>query len=162
MSEGIRYCQSCGRELGDRMIDGKPRRHCDSCDLTVFLDPKVAAVVLALVDGKLVLVRREMEPQIGRWAFPSGYVDRGESVEDAAVREFKEETGLDARLERLIGVYSDTDSPVVLVVYQAAVVGGSLRAGHDATDAALFDPDRLPPLPFPHDDRILADWRTLA
>ncbi len=161
MNEGVRFCQLCGRELGDRLVDGKTRRHCAPCGLTVFLDPKVAAVVLALVDGKLVLVRREMEPQIGRWAFPSGFVDRGESVEDAAIREFKEETGLDARLERLIGVYSDTDSPVVLVVYQAAVVVGSLQAGHDATDAALFDPDRLPPLPFPHDDRILADWRAL-
>jgi 8-oxo-dGTP diphosphatase len=157
MNEGIRYCQLCGRELGARMIDGKPRRHCHR-----FLDPKVAAAVLALVDGKLVLVKRGTEPQIGRWAFPSGFVDRGEAVEDAAVREFREETGLDARLERLIGVYSATGSPVVLVVYKASVVGGTLQAGHDTTDAALFDPERLPPLPFPHDDRILADWRALA
>ena len=161
MNEGIRFCQICGRGLVDRMIDGRPRRHCDSCDHTVFLDPKVAAVVLALVDGKLVLVRRGTEPQMGRWAFPSGFVDRGEAVEDAAVREFKEETGLDARLERLIGVYSDTGSPVVLVVYRAEVVGGNLQAGHDAADTALFDPDSLPALPFPHDDRILADWRAL-
>ena len=162
MEQGIRYCQSCGRGLVDRPVDGKTRRHCDPCGQTVFLDPKVAAVVLALVDGKLVLVRRGIEPQIGRWAFPSGFVDRGEAVHDAAVREFKEETGLDARLERLIGVYSDTGSPVVLVVYRATVVGGTLQAGHDASDAALFDPDRLPDLPFPHDDRILADWRALS
>ena len=126
------------------------------------MDPKVAAVVLALVDGKLVLVRRGIEPELGRWAFPSGFVDRGEAVEDAAVREFKEETGLDARPERLVGVYSSTDSPVVLVVYEATIVGGRLEAGHDAADAALFDPDDLPRLPFPHDDRILADWRALA
>ena len=140
MNERIRFCQACGRGLVDRTIDGKPRRHCDHCGRTVFLDPKVAAVVLALVDEKLVLVKRGMEPQIGRWAFPSGFVDREESVEDAAVREFKEETGLDARLERLIGVYSATGSPVVLVVYKAEVVGGTLQAGHDAADAALFDP----------------------
>ena len=162
MNERIRFCQSCGRGLVDRNVDGKTRRHCDHCGQTVFLDPKVAAVVLALVDGKLVLVRRGIEPQIGRWAFPSGFVDRGEAVEDAAIREFKEETGLDARLERLIGVYSDTGSPVVLVVYKAEVVGGAMQAGHDATDAALFDPEGLPPLPFPHDDRILADWRALS
>ena len=161
MDERIRFCQVCGRELVDRTIDGKPRRHCDHCDRTVFLDPKVAAVVLALIDGKLVMVKRGMEPQIGKWAFPSGFVDREEAVEDAAVREFKEETGLDARLERLIGVYSETGSPVVLVVYKAEVVGGVLQADHDAADAALFDPDRLPDLPFPHDDRILADWKAL-
>lgn len=162
MNEKIGFCQVCGRGLVDRTIDGTPRRHCDDCGLTVFLDPKVAAVVLALVDEKLVMVRRGMEPQIGRWAFPSGFVDRGEAVEDAAVREFKEETGLDARLERLIGVYSATGSPVVLVVYKAEVVGGTLQAGYDAADAALFDPDRLPDLPFPHDERILADWRALG
>ena len=161
MDERIRFCQVCGRGLVDRTIDGKPRRHCDHCDRTVFLDPKVAAVVLALIDGKLVMVKRGMEPQIGRWAFPSGFVDRGEAVEDGAIREFKEETGLDARLERLIGVYSETGSPVVLVVYKAEVVSGVLQAGHDAADAALFDPYRLPDLPFPHDDRILADWRAL-
>ena len=114
MNESIRFCQLCGRGLVDRTIDGRSRRHCDHCNQTVFLDPKVAAVVLALVDGKLVLVKRGIEPQMGRWAFPSGFVDRGEAVEDAAVREFKEETGLDAKLERLIGVYSDTGSPVVL------------------------------------------------
>ena len=162
MNERIQFCQLCGRVLVDRTIDGRSRRHCDNCNQTVFLDPKVAAVVLALVDGKLVLVKRGIEPQMGRWAFPSGFVDRGEAVEDAAVREFKEETGLDAKLERLIGVYSDTGSPVVLVVYKAAVIGGALQAGHDATDAALFDPNRLPPLPFPHDARILADWRALG
>ncbi len=162
MNERIRFCELCGQGLVDRTIDGKPRRHCDECGHTVFLDPKVAAVVLALVDGKLVMVKRGMEPQIGRWAFPSGFVDRGETVEDAAVREFKEETGLDARLERLIGVYSATGSPVVLVVYKAEVVGGTLQAGYDAADAALFDPDGLPDLPFPHDEQILADWRALG
>ena len=130
--------------------------------ITVFLDPKVAAVVLALVGGKLVMVKRGMEPQIGRWAFPSGFVDRGEAVEDAAVREFKEETGLDARLERLIGVYSATGSPVVLVVYKAEVVGGTLQAGYDAADAALFDPDGLPDLPFPHDAQSRLEGAALS
>ena len=162
MNERILFCELCGLGLVDRVIDGMPRRHCDDCGHTVFLDPKVAAVVLALVDEKLVLVKRGIEPQMGRWAFPSGFVDRGEAVEDAAVREFKEETGLDARLKGLIGVYSETGSPVVLVVYKAEVVGGTMQAGHDAAAAALFDPDRLPDLPFPHDDRILADWRALG
>ncbi len=162
MTEEMRFCQACGHELGDRLVDGKPRRHCGGCGRTAFLDPKVAAALLALVDGKLALVKRGIEPALGRWAFPSGFVDRGESVEDAAAREFKEETGLDAKPGRLVGVYSGAGNPVVLVVYEGAVVGGRLEAGHDAVDAALFDPDELPPLPFPHDERILADWRALA
>ena len=103
-----------------------------------------------------------MAPAIGRWAFPSGYVDRGEAVEDAAVREVREETGLDVRLNGFVGLYSSTGGPVVLAAYSAQVVGGELRPGGDAREAALFHPDELPPLPFPHDARILRDWRSLG
>ena len=56
---------------------------------------------------------------------------------------------------------SSTGSPVVLAVYAGDVAGGALKAGHDAADAALFPPDALPPLPFPHDERIVEDWRAL-
>jgi ADP-ribose pyrophosphatase YjhB (NUDIX family) len=127
----------------------------------LFFDPKVAAVVLVSADDKLVLVRRGIEPAIGRWSFPAGYVDRGESVEDAAVREVGEETGLDIQLTSLIGLYSGRGSPVVLAVYSAQVVGGALAPGGDARETALFHPDDLPSLPFPHDDQILDDWRGL-
>ena len=68
----------------------------------VFHDPKLAAAVLVTVDGKLVMVRRGVEPAVGRWAFPSGYVDQGEAVEDAAVREVKEETGLDVLISAFV------------------------------------------------------------
>ena len=98
----------------------------------------------------------------GRWAFPSGYVDRGEAVADAAVREVMEETGLDVRLTAFVGLYSSSGSVVVLAVYSAEVVGGSLRPGGDARETALFDPEALPPLPFPHDDQIIADWRSVT
>ena len=127
----------------------------------MFLDPKVAAVVLVLRDGDLVLVRRGIEPAMGRWSFPSGYVDRGEVVEDAARREVKEETGLDVRLGGFVGLYSMSDSPVVLAVFSAVIIGGQLQAGHDAEGVGTFALEELPPLPFPHDYEILADWKAL-
>ena len=127
----------------------------------VFLDPKIAAVVLVSSDGQLVMVRRGTEPAIGRWSFPSGYVDRGEVVEDGAAREVREETGLDVRLTGFVGLYSGRDSPVVLAVYAADVVGGTLKPGSEVREVALFAPDKLPPLPFPHDDEILRDWSGL-
>ena len=156
------YCQRCGEGLEEKRIEGRMRHHCPSCGHVVFLDPKVAAVAL-VVDGKgLVMVKRGVDPQIGKWAFPSGYVDRGEVVEVAAVREVKEETGLDVALERLIGVYSLEGSTVVLVVYSAHIVGGEVAVGHDALDVKTFTLGELPPLPFPHDGQIMKDWEEHA
>jgi ADP-ribose pyrophosphatase YjhB (NUDIX family) len=145
----------------DKTIERKTRRACPACGFIAFQDPKVAAAVLVLLDGGLVLVRRGVEPARGRWAFPSGYVDRGEVVEDAAVREVIEETGLSVSITGLVGLYSDAGSPVILAVYMADVLGGRLAPGHDADEAATFPLDDLPPLPFPHDDQILRDWRAM-
>ena len=80
-----------------------------------------------------------------------GYVDRGERVEDAAVRETLEETGLHVRLNGLVGLYSETGLHVAVAVYAAEVMCGKLEAGHDAQGAAFFEIGDMPPLPFPHD-----------
>ena len=159
MSDEPKFCESCGGPLERRLIEGVERPYCSPCDRAVFLDPKVAAVVLARCGDKLVMVRRAIEPALGRWSFPSGYVDRGEAVEEAAVREMREETGLEIELDGLIGLYSHRGSVVILASYSARIEGGELRPGTEVTEAALFSPDRLPPLPFPDDDMILRDWR---
>lgn len=159
MAENINYCQRCGGGLSEKEVEQTLRPYCPRCGAVVFLDPKVAAAVVLAKEDKLVLVQRGVEPAMGRWAFPSGYVDRGEVVEEAAVREVKEETGLDAHLHGLVGLYSGNGSPVILAVFSGQATGGPLRAGHDARDVALFDPHDLPPLPFPHDELILRDWR---
>ena len=161
VSGDLSYCQRCGHSLAEKRIENRVRPHCPSCGYVVFLDPKVAALALVSQDGKLVLVRRGIEPAMGRWSFPSGYVDRGEAVEDATVREVREETGLDVRLDGLVGLYSATGSLVVLAAYSAQVIGGTLASGGEVTGVGLFSPEDLPPLPFPHDDQILRDWRAL-
>ncbi len=158
MQREPRFCQYCGEGLKTVKVEGKPRPRCSACGVTVFEDPKLAAVTLVARDGKLALVRRGVEPHLGRWSFPSGFVDRGERVEDAAVRETLEETGLHVRLRGLVGLYSETGRPVALAVYAAEVVCGELAAGHDAQDATFFPIDDIPPLPFPHDQQILRDW----
>ena len=161
MQEQINFCQRCGAALAEKEVEGRARRYCASCGFIVFLDPKVAAAVLVEVDGRLVLVRRGIEPAMGRWAFPSGYVDRGEALEEAAAREVREETGLDVRVTRLVGVYSSPGDAVILAVYAAELVGGSLLAAADAEEVGLFSADELPPLPFPRDYDILRDWRSM-
>ena len=107
MRNEIKFCDRCGDSLANKTVEGKQRQTCTTCGHTVFLDPKLAVVVLVSTEEKLVLVRRAIEPALGHWAFPSGYVDRGETVENAAIREVKEETGLDIKItQRLLGPWA--------------------------------------------------------
>ena len=153
------YCHRCGAVLGKACVAGALRPKCESCGAVVFLDPKVAVVVIASQDSRILMVKRDIDPMMGRWSFPSGYVDRGEVVEDAAVREVREETNVDVSLDALLGVYSRKGAPVVLVAYAASIVGGRPQAGDEAQEVDMFAVDELPPLPFPDDAEIVADWR---
>ncbi len=152
------YCQRCGHALEQRDFEGKPRPTCPSCGLIVFLDPKVAVVVLVTGSDKLLFVQRGAEPQIGKWCFPGGYVDRGEEVRAAARREVREETGLEVEITGLIGVYSLPSNPVIVIAYSGSVTSGALVAGTDAEDAGWFEVDELPELAFPHNVKIIEDW----
>ena len=160
MSSEIIYCQRCASKLAHKEIEDRIRPYCPNCGTIVYIDPKLAVVALVHIDGKLVLVKRGIEPALGSWSFPAGYVDRGEVVEEAAVREVREETGLHVDLDGAIGLYSKTGNQMVLAVYSASVVGGKLGAGPEVQDVGLFSPGELPPLPFPHDYQILEDWQS--
>ena len=124
----------------------------------IYSDPKVAVAAIIPMDGGIVLLKRAIEPQLGKWSFPSGYVDRGEKLEKALEREVLEECGLVVDAVRLVGVYSDEGQAVVLVVYHADVVSGKLMAGDETSDARVFRVDAMPELAFEHDDRIVRDW----
>lgn len=152
------FCHRCGNSLSKTIIDGKERPHCHPCSITIFSDPKVVAAVLVEMDDRLVMIRRANEPGQGLWSFPSGYVDRGEPVETAAIREVREETGLNVSLTGFLGVYSTKNSPVILLVYTGIVKEGHLCPGHDAQEADLFDPNDLPELAFCRDREIIGNW----
>jgi ADP-ribose pyrophosphatase YjhB (NUDIX family) len=150
------FCSRCGSRLAAPTPGTRPR--CASCGRIAYLDPKLAAAAMIGMEDRLVLVRRAIEPAIGKWSFPSGYVDRGEIVEAAVEREVLEETGLRVRTNWLVGLYSQPGNAVVLAVYDVTVVGGELRAGSEALEVGSFDPRGLPELAFAHDARIVADW----
>src|SRR4029453_15338949 len=103
-----RFCPKCGIGLESKALkDGEPPRLvCPGCDYIFYLDPKVAACTICMVDGGIVLLKRGCGPQMGKWVFPGGFVARGESVAAAAVRETKEEINLKASLTGILDVYS--------------------------------------------------------
>jgi 8-oxo-dGTP diphosphatase len=126
----MNYCPRCGEPLVDAFRYGRERRVCEACDYVHFQDPKVAAVVFIARDGEVLLVRRAVDPEGGKWALPAGFIDYGEDPQAAAIREVREETGLEVRITRLID--------------EAAITGGTLTPQDDADRAVFFAPDDIP------------------
>jgi ADP-ribose pyrophosphatase YjhB (NUDIX family) len=141
-----RFCPRCGGDLDKRIVKAtEPKRLvCLNCSFIFYQDPKVVAGTIFTLDGGIVLLKRGVEPAMGKWVFPGGYVDRGESVQDAAVRETREESQMDVRLGALLNVYSYPRSPNVIVVYTASVVGGELAAGDESVEAGVFKQMDIP------------------
>ena len=114
----VLFCVACGARTEAREIEGRPRPVCEACGRVTYVDPKLAVAVLVVRDDLVLLGKRgasTREP--GKWSFPAGFVERGERVEVAAVREGREETGLDLTLGPLVGLFSCEGDPVVLAVY---------------------------------------------
>ena len=141
------FCPMCGGDLEPRSLKTtEPERLvCTRCGFVFYLDPKVAVGTIITNDqSEIVLVRRAIEPGYGKWVFPGGFVDRGEEVHVAAVREAREETGLEVRLERLLNVYSYRGTVPVIIVYTATLVGGCLACDDEGLEARFFAPDAIP------------------
>ena len=141
------FCPLCGGDLELRSI--KPtepsRLVCVRCGFIFYLDPKVAVGTIITDERQhIVLVKRAIEPGYGKWVFPGGYVDRGEPVLTAAVREAREECGLDVRIDRLLNVFSYADRAPVIVVYVATMLGGCLGCDDEGLEARLFDAAEIP------------------
>jgi len=133
---------------------------CSRCDFVFYLNPKVVAGAIPARDGRILLVRRNIEPSKGKWTFPGGFVDWGESVPAAALRETLEETGLIITLDGLVGVYSYPGAPVVVVVYRAQVAGGRPAPNHEIAELAWVRPEEIPwdELAFPSTRDALRDY----
>ena len=145
--EVFRFCPLCGGTLEARLLKtSEPVRPvCTACGFVLYLDPKVAVgTIIEAGDNRIVLVRRAIDPGYGKWVFPGGYVDRGEELPAAAIREAREESGLEVRIDGLVNIYSYAGRTPIIIVYAATAIGGELSVDDECLDAALFGSSELP------------------
>jgi ADP-ribose pyrophosphatase YjhB (NUDIX family) len=160
----IRFCPLCGASLVREPVppDHREQSVCSRCRFVFYLNPKVVAGTIPERDGQVLLTRRSINPGRGLWTFPGGFVDFGESVTDAAMRETLEETGLEVELTGLLNVYTYPGAPVI-IVYRARVTGGTLTpcAENDALEWVRTADIPWDALAFPSTREALREWVAL-
>jgi ADP-ribose pyrophosphatase YjhB (NUDIX family) len=159
--EDVGHCPRC---TAPAEVDFPRSLTCTRCGYRSYWSPEpVACAIPKTEDGRIWLLRRALHEAAGRWTFPGGFVNLGESVEQAALRETLEEIGIEVDLGRLVGVYSRASERNVMVVFEATACG-TARAGDEASEVRLFAPDRLPwdELAFWSTEAALRDYTAAA
>jgi ADP-ribose pyrophosphatase YjhB (NUDIX family) len=164
------YCPRCGTRTRAVQAEGRERDRCDACNKLWYDNAKPCAGALVVQAGRVLLVKRAIEPFFGCWDIPGGFLEADEHPADGARREVFEETGLEVEVGRLLGVYVDTyrpgDEPVfwhysLNFFFMAAVTGGALRPSAESSELCWFGPNELPPMAviaYDNGRRALADW----
>jgi ADP-ribose pyrophosphatase YjhB (NUDIX family) len=150
------FCYVCGRELIERFVEEEDRDRlvCAACGHIHYLNPKIVAGTIPATGTGVWLLRRAIEPRLGAWTFPAGFMEMGETVEEAAARETLEELNMRVTVGRLLNVYSRPAAGTVHIVYLAEPLSEP-SAGKEALEFAHFSRDSIP-----WDD--LAFWSTRA
>lgn len=141
-----KFCPLCRGEFEKkRLLENEPRRLvCKDCRFIFYLDPKLVACTIAETPRGIVLQRRNKNPRKGYWVLPGGFVDRGETLEEAAKREFFEETGLISTIDSLLGNYSYPGEANIIIVYQSRITGGIIRPCHESMSIDEFKREDIP------------------
>ncbi|GBC59803.1 hypothetical protein DENIS_0744 [Desulfonema ishimotonii] len=146
------FCHFCGHTLTDRYWEGRTRRFCERCDRPIYENPVPAACLILLDEAdRLLLVRRSIEPKLGWWCLPGGFMEMGETPEQTALRELKEETGLEGHIDHIVGAASNASrlyGTVALFCYCVRKYSGDPVAGDDAAAVHFFHRGRLPEIAF--------------
>ena len=159
----LNHCSSCGTALVREVpaTEHRERAVCPSCGFIAYVNPRLVVTTIPVTDaGEAVLLRRGIEPGYGAWAQPGGFLEVDETVAEAAIRETLEETGLLVEPTSFVGLYSRLEAAVVVLVYEARIVGGAPRETPEALEIRAFAPGALPwdGLAFKTTFWALRDW----
>ncbi len=142
------YCPICGAPLHAGFIDGKTRKCCSNCDFVDYKNPLPVALAVAVKGKQLLLIKRGIPPKKGIWASPSGFIESGETSEQACLRELKEETGTSGEIVKLIGIARREDKEIygdmLIVQYLVKVTSDKLIPNDEVEDARFFNIPELP------------------
>ncbi len=148
MKQEFRYCPICSTDLQVGFIEGKERGFCPNCSFVDYKNPLPVALAIPMKDKKFLLIKRGLAPKKGMWGFPSGFIETGETSEDACLRELKEETGLSGHIVKLAGVMHVEDREIygdmLIGSYIVEVDDGELKPGSEVEDAKFCSPEELP------------------
>jgi ADP-ribose pyrophosphatase YjhB (NUDIX family) len=160
----IRHCFQCGATLKTKYVreEGKHRRVCSKCVAITYTNPKVVAGCIPVMpDGRIVLLKRTIEPARGKWSYPAGYMEMGETVAQAAARETHEEVCARVKVGKQVGVYSYADAGVVTIIFEGRVPRGEKPcAGSECDEVIFVKPKDIPwkKLAFRSTVDALKDW----
>ena len=156
-----RFCAYCGARLTKRLEEDVVRDYCRKCG-RYFYDNPLPVVSTIVPEGRsILLVQRGRAPYKGLWCPSTGFAEVGERIEDAALRELEEETGLQGKVTSLVHVDSTRSrfyGDLLFVTFEVERVGGTLRPGSDTVDARYFAVSSLPRLAFPSNKRAIAAY----
>jgi len=159
------FCNYCHGSLARKSLEGRERLVCESCGEIYYENPLPAvSVIVPNQKRELLLVKRAREPAKDMWCFPIGFAETGESIEDAALRELREEAGIDGKILEIVDVFSENNEiygEVLVITFEAERVGGTEMAGDDAIDCAYFPLANLPKLAFPSQESALRKFMVL-
>jgi ADP-ribose pyrophosphatase YjhB (NUDIX family) len=158
-----RHCSRCGTELvfGPTAGEDRDRSSCPACGHISYVNPRLVVTTLPITDdGRVVLIRRGIEPGLGAWAQPGGFLEVDETVGEGAIRETLEETGLIVSPGEIVGLYTRLEAAVVVLVFEARVVGGTAGPTLEALEIRDFEPAAIPwsGLAFKTTHWALVDW----
>ncbi|MEM8497482.1 MAG: NUDIX hydrolase [Pseudomonadota bacterium] len=142
----MKYCSECGADVLKRTPanDKVERFVCEHCERVFYENPTIIAGCLAEWEGKILLCKRAIEPRVGTWTIPAGFMEIGESVELAAARETLEETGATITVDALYSVFHVGPTNQVYIVYRGKMVSPELLAGAESAEVRLFEPTEIP------------------
>lgn len=142
----MKFCSECGAGLSKKIPPGDnlPRFVCDTCQVVHYINPKIVAGCIPEWEDKILLCRRAIEPRIGHWTFPAGFMEIGESTEQAAVRETFEEAQAEVEITSLYAVLSLPRISQVHMIFRGTMRRPEFKPGTESLDVQLFALDAIP------------------